>query len=546
MIKTWKLDIKGMTCDSCAAHVAKSLKSFTGMKDGINIDWKSGTGTISSEGDLDTDSMKKSLRKAGYSLETVTLQNENPGTSPESRRKTSGNADYNLIIIGGGSAAFAAAIQASELGKTAVMVEQSTMGGTCVNIGCVPSKFLIHRSTLDNPGNWPSDMAALVDGMRGKKYKEVLDSYSASVSYISGRAEIVDSRSVQLEDGKLITGDALLIAAGSHTVLPDIPGAEGTEILDSEALLALPSPPESLIVLGGRFVALELGQAFSRLGTKVTILQRSDRLIPNHEREVSQSIQQKLEASGIEVITGISLKSIEENREKNRKTVIFTQNGNESRRSGTAILSALGRRGNSEGLNLQALGIELDSSGRIITDSSRQAGNSGIYAAGDIVASPSLVYVAAKEGKIAAINALNTGNNTGIERISLDIVPDVIFTSPQVAKVGLTEAEAGARGLSVEKSAFPYSETPNAGVNEVTAGVIVLIRDAESHKLLGGDIVAPNAGDIIQTLTIAIEAGWTSERLQDVLFPYLTGVEGLKLAAITFSKDVAKLSCCAV
>ena len=115
-----------------------------------------------------------------------------------------------------------------------------------------------------------------------------------------------------------------------------------------------------------------------------------------------------------------------------------------------------------------------------------------------------------------------------------------------MAKVGLTEAEAGARGINVEKSAFPYSETPNAGVNEVTAGVIVLIRDAESHKLLGGDIVAPNAGDMIQTLTIAIEAGWTTERLQDVLFPYLTGVEGLKLASITFAKDVSKLSCCAV
>ncbi|RKX90077.1 MAG: mercuric reductase, partial [Spirochaetes bacterium] len=205
-----------------------------------------------------------------------------------------------------------------------------------------------------------------------------------------------------------------------------------------------------------------------------------------------------------------------------------------------------GRRGNSEGLNLPALGIELDSSGRIVTNSSRQAGNSGIYAAGDIVASPSLVYVAAIEGKIAAKSALNAGNNAWKETISLDIVPEVIFTTPQVAKVGLTEAEAGARGINVEKSAFPYSETPNAGVNEVTAGVIVLIRDAESHKLLGGDIVAPNAGDMIQTLTIAIEAGWTTERLQDVLFPYLTGVEGLKLASITFAKDVSKLSCCAV
>ncbi len=454
------------------------------------------------------------------------------------------NPDYNLIIIGGGSAAFAAAIQAAELGKTAVMVEQSTMGGTCVNIGCVPSKFLIHRSSLAEPGNWPSDMAALVDGMRGKKYKDVLNSHSDSVSWISGRAEIIDSKTIQLEDGKVITGDALLIAAGSHTVLPDIPGAEGTGILDSEALLALPSPPESLIILGGRFVALELGQAFSRLGSKVTILQRSDRLIPNHEPEVSESIREELEAGGIEVVTGVSLKSIEENG--NEKTVVFTQNSSESRRSGTAILSALGRRGNSEGLNLPALGIELDSSGRIVTNSSRQAGNSGIYAAGDIVASPSLVYVAAIEGKIAAKNALNAGNNAWKETISLDIVPEVIFTTPQVAKVGLTEAEAGARGINVEKSAFPYSETPNAGVNEVTAGVIVLIRDAESHKLLGGDIVAPNAGDMIQTLTIAIEAGWTSERLQDVLFPYLTGVEGLKLAAITFAKDVSKLSCCAV
>jgi len=280
------------------------------------------------------------------------------------------------------------------------------------------------------------------------------------------------------------------------------------------------------------------------LGSKVTILQRSDHLIPNHEPEVSKSIRDELEAGGIEVITGVSLKALEKKNEE--KTVVFTQNGRESRRSGTTVLSALGRRGNSEGLNLPALGIELDSSGRIITGSSLQAGNSGIYAAGDIVASPSLVYVAAREGKVAAKNALNTGNDAGEERISLDIVPDVTFTSPQVARVGLTEAEAGARGIKVEKSAFPFSETPNAGVNEITAGVIVLIRDAESHKLLGGNIVAPNAGDMIQTLTIAMEAGWTSERFQDVLFPYLTGVEGLKLAAITFSKDVAKLSCCAV
>jgi mercuric reductase len=528
MAEKWKLEIQGMTCSSCATHVSKKLKTFTSFKDGVVVDWKAGTASLSTDEPIDQEQIGNSISSAGYKMISMKPEDFNE------RKK-----DFDLIVIGGGSAGFAAAIQAVEMNKTAMMIEQGTMGGTCVNVGCVPSKFLIHRSGLSDPGDWNTDMAGLVSRMRTKKYEEVLASYGDTITYLKGKATIVNSNTIKLEDGRTKTGKVILIATGSRPVFPDIPGAESTEILDSEALLNLSSAPESLVILGGRFIALELGQAFSRLGSKVTILQRSDRLIPDDESEISESIRESLENEGIEVITGVTLQSVES--QGGDKTVRFSHEGTSLQRTGTVVLSALGRRGNTDMLNLQSLGVELDSRGRIVTDSAMRATGTEFFAAGDVVSSPALVYVAAKEGKTAARNALGVN----LENDGFRTVPEVIFTSPQVARVGLTVREAEENGYSAEKSSFPLSETPYAAVNEVTKGIVILVRDIDSHKLLGGHIVAPNAGDMIQTLTVAIEAGWTTDRLQDVLFPYLTGVEALKLSAIAFSKDVAKLSCCA-
>jgi len=298
-----------------------------------------------------------------------------------------------------------------------------------------------------------------------------------------------------------------------------------------------------LIVIGGRAIALELGQTFARFGTQVTILQRSPRLIPEHEPEIAEALADYLRGEGLTVHTGVRPLAI---RQEGDEKVITAEVGGERREfRAEQVLMAVGRTPRTAGLGLDEAGVKLDAGGFIVVNEFMQTSNPRIYAAGDVTQQPKLVYVAAAGGGIAAANALD-GNH---KRLDLTVLPDVIFTDPQVATVGLTEAQALARGYDVKTTTLPLAYVPRALAARDTRGLIKLVADRGSDRLLGAHVLAAEAGEVIQTAALAVRMGlrygFTVSDLREMLFPYLVQVEGLKLAAQTFDKDVAQLSCCA-
>jgi mercuric reductase len=435
------------------------------------------------------------------------------------------------------------------------MVERGVIGGTCVNIGCVPSKTLLrtaeayHRAFHSpfagvRPQGADLDWQAvvgekdeLVTRLRWEKYEKVLEAYP-SLSLVRGEARLTDDGGVEV-DGRTYRPARVLIATGAHPYVPPFPGVGEVGVLTSTEALSLPERPESLIVLGGRYVALELAQMFARFGTRVILLQRSDRILPDHEPEIAEALTDFLRQEGVEIYTGVRILRLRQ--EGAEKVVEARIEGGEHTFPATHILVATGRRANTDGLGLETARVETDERGFVRVDSTMRTTNPRVYAAGDVTGPPMLVYLAAAEGKRAAENAL-LGRADPLDRRG---VPAVLFTDPQVATVGLTEAEARARGIEVRTSVLPLEHVPRALAARDTRGLIKLVAEAGTDRLLGAHVLAAEAGEVIQTATMALRAGMTVQDLADTLFPYLTQVEGLKLAALGFDKDVGQLSCCA-
>ena len=434
-------------------------------------------------------------------------------------------------------------------------------GGTCVNIGCVPSKTLtraaesyhradhhpfagIHTAAIDV--DWRAVIAqkdALVTELRESKYVDVLASYRNQITLVHARARLQADGAVALDDERTLTARGVVIATGARPHILPLAGIEHVAVLDSTSAMTLSEQPRSLLVIGGRAIALELGQTFARLGAQVTILQRSARLIPEHEPEIADALAEILRQEGLRVETGVTPFAI---REENGQKVVTAQvNGIVQEFRAEQVLMATGRTPNAGALGLAEVGVATDARGFIIVDEFMQTSRPGVYSAGDVTNRPKLVYVAAAAGGIAAENALE-GNR---KRLNLTVLPEVIFTDPQVATVGLTKAQAQVDGYTVKTSILPLHYVPRALAARDTRGLIKLVAEQGSERLLGAHVLATEGGEVIQTAALAVHAGlrygFTLSDLRGMLFPYLTQVEGLKLAAQAFEKDVTQLSCCA-
>lgn len=465
---------------------------------------------------------------------------------------------FDVAVIGAGSAGFSAAITAADLGAKVVLVGHGTIGGTCVNVGCVPSKTLIRAAEAVHGGlaarrfsglggsinleDWSALAASkdeLVAGLRQKKYIDLLHAYP-DVSYVEGMACFANGR-LMVGDKPMAVGK-IILATGARAAVPLIPGLDAVPYLTSTSALALDNLPRSLVVVGGGVIGVELGQMFARLGVAVTICCRS-RLLPEMDPEISTALQGYLETEGIRVRAGVGYQRIVQTAGGIELTCESLSNAAEGAQTIVAeqVLVATGRRPNSDGLGLEAQGVKLSRNGGIIVDDYLETTVPGIFAAGDVTGRDQFVYMAAYGAKLAARNAVG-----GIEhRYDNATMPAVVFTDPQVASVGLTESVARARGLVVKVSLLPLDQVPRALAARNTRGLIKLIADKGTDRLLGGQIMAPEGADSIQTLALAIRHGMTAADLGATIFPYLTTVEGLKLAAQTFDMDVAKLSCCA-
>lgn len=465
------------------------------------------------------------------------------------------NGQYDLAVIGAGSAGFSAAITAAEAGKQVALIGHGVIGGTCVNFGCVPSKTMIRAAEAIHgagvahrfPGvsgsaqvdDWAALIAgkdALVTGLRQKKYADLLPGYEGITYIDEGAARLVEGGVAV--GGRMIHAPRIIIATGGRPALPPITGITDVPTLDSTSLLALETLPESLIFLRGGYVGAELAQMMARMGVKVTVVCRS-RLLPQVEPEVSEALTAAFRAEGITMHCGITYDAC--HKGPNGAVLCIDDGGKRLELSADHLVVATGRTPNTEGLGLEAMGVETDKRGAIIVGNDMATTRPGIYGAGDVTDRDQFVYMAAYGAKLAARNAVLDG----AERYDSAAMPWVVFTDPQVAGVGLTEARAIAAGHEVKTSVVSLDNVPRALAARDTRGVIKLVADAKSDRLLGGQILAPEGADSIQTLVLALKHGMTAKSLGETIFPYLTTVEALKLAAQGFDKDVAKLSCCA-
>ena len=532
------LQIEGMTCASCADHLRDALQNVPGVQS-VSVSYLDRLAEVTvNEGTAPT-ALMAAVAAAGYKA-----------LVPEHSAQT-----LHIVVIGSGGAAMAAALKAVENGARVTLIERGTVGGTCVNTGCVPSKIMIraaHIAHLRRESPFDAGMSATpptvlrdrlltqqqarVDELRHGKYESIL-SGTPAITVVHGAARFKDSQTltVALRDGGLqeLSFDRCLVATGASATVPPIAGLKDTPYWTSTEALVSDSIPMRLAVIGSSVVAVELAQAFARLGSHVTVLARS-KLFSRDDPAVGVAVTTAFRDEGIQVLEQTHATQVSH---VNGEFVLATTHG-ELRSD--RLLVATGRSPNTGSLNVQAAGLVIGRNGAILIDDHMRTSAPNIYAAGDCTDQPQFVYVAAAAGTRAAVNM--TGGDANLD---LTAMPAVVFTDPQVATVGYTEAEAQQAGIDTDSRTLTLDNVPRALVNFDTRGFIKLVAEAGTGRLLGVQAVTAEAGEIIQTAAIAIRARMTVHDLANQLFPYLTMVEGLKLAAQTFTKDVTQLSCCA-
>jgi mercuric reductase len=466
------------------------------------------------------------------------------------------NSRYELIIIGGGAAAFSAAIKANMHGVKMLMIERAALGGTCVNVGCVPSKNLLGAGEilyLSKSPPYPSVFSCepdfdfnetiaakdnLVKTLRKQKYYDVLSSLE-NVELLQESASFVAPKKVKV-NGKVLEGNRFIIAAGSAPSTPRFNGIENVQYLTNNEALALKEKPSSMIVIGGRALGLEFAQMYARFGTKVTLLQRSDRIIPDHEPEISQGLHQYLTEEGIEIVTGVNVQEVwQKNGSKFVKAAIDKE---ERVFEADQLLMATGRRPNTADLHLENAGVKLRSDGAIVVNSEMRTSASHIWAGGDVVGEPMLETLAAKAGATAAENALR-GSHKKIDLLS---VPSAIFTSPQAASVGMTEEQMMKKYNYCSCRTLLMKDVPKGLTVNNTKGLIKMAVDPKkNNRIVGVHILASIAADMIHEAVMAVKYKLTVDDIIDTVHVFPTMSEAVKLVATSFKQDVSKLSCCA-
>lgn len=572
---TITLRIEGMTCLECAKTLERALATVPGVRN-VEVSYGARQARVAS-GDANTEQLLSKLERVveehGYRASAASGRSDaampsqsrmrspahNTTEASTARTSTPTRSQVDLVVIGTGAAGMAAAIRASELGATVAIVEGGEhVGGTCVNTGCIPSKSLVeaahhyHAARTGFPGISACDPAVawaevlrqkqeVVSTLRQERYVDVLNAYPG-ITLHRGRAALLADGGVRLVE-RVLRAPRVIIATGARPAVPAIPGLDEARALDSTSVMELERLPASLIVLGGGAIGLELGQALRRFGVRTVVVESADRILPNESPEISDALTESLRAEGLEIHTSTRVTSVERTGagvqvriERGRLKGVMVAD---------ELLVAVGRRPNTEALGLDVAGVKTDARGAIEVDEYMRTSRPDVYAAGDVTGGPGYVYVAALQGGIAAQTALADRAPEGAIAIDLGTIPRVTFTDPQVAAVGLSEAEARASGLNARVTTLPVRHLPRAMVSHRTSGQITLVAEEGTDRLLGAHVLAPNAGDVIGEAVLAVRFGLTTRDLVSTLHPYLTWGEGVKLTAQTFTKDVAKLSCCA-
>jgi mercuric reductase len=544
------LSIQGMTSSGCAVQIKDALDSVDGISKTV-VSYEKALITLMTEGAVSVEKLIDVINTLGY----VASELNHPKSFDSNQDENESSKSVNVAIIGSGSGAFACAIKAAEGGAKVTMIESAeVIGGCCVNVGCVPSKILIRAAQLaqqqrDNPfsglpNHSPKLNRALlaeqqsrrVEELRAAKYQNILDNNPA-LSLIRGFATFKNSNTLSIlkHDGSTheLHADKILIASGSTPTIPPIDGLVETPYWASTEALFAKQPPEHLVVIGSSVIALEIAQAYRRLGSEVTILARHSLLFAQ-EPLLGEKLTECFEKEGIRVLKHTQVSRVSYQKVK---FTLVTQAGV---LVCDQLLISTGRNANTTQLKLDTVGVNCNEHGEIIVNDRMETNIPGIYAAGDCSNMPKFVYVAAAAGSRAGINMIG-----GDAKLDLSTMPAVIFTDPQVATVGLTEVQARAQGIETDSRVLDMENVPRALANFENDGFIKLVVEKETGRLLGAQILAHEGGEVLQSAALAIRQRMTVTELADQLFPYLTMVESLKLCAQTFHKDVRELSCCA-
>lgn len=533
------LAVAGMTCTNCEAHVIAAL--IKAGASAATADYRHGVARFTLAASTTEEDLRAAVIEAGYTPGALRVDESLAAfTSAE-------DVDYDLIIVGSGGAAFAAAIRATSYGARVAVVERAEVGGTCVNIGCVPSKTLIaaagaYHSASHHPfagvptTAGPVDFSALiaqkdelVAGLRQAKYLDLAAVYDFQI--IHGDAFFTGPDTLEVS-GRTLRASSYLVATGAEPAVPDLPGLTEVGYLTSTTAMDITELPRRLVVIGGGFIGMEQAQLFARLGSEVHLV---GNVAPRAEPELAEWMSRIFADDGID-IHDARAESVERTASG---VIVHCDDGSQC--VGDAVLVATGRRPRTRDLGLEDAGVKLDDRGFVIVDAQQRTSNPRIWAAGDVTGGPQFVYVAAAQGTIVADNAI-LGLNRQIDYLGL---PSVTFTSPQLATVGMTETDAIAAGHHCDCRVVQLGQIPRALVNRDTRGAIKMVIDAESRKILGVQVVAEGAGELMLAATYAIKFGLTVEDIASTWAPYLTMSEAFKLAAQSFRSDVKNLSCCA-
>jgi dihydrolipoamide dehydrogenase len=453
-------------------------------------------------------------------------------------------ADYDLIVIGAGPGGYVAAIRAAQLGlKTACVEARDTLGGTCLNVGCIPSKALLHASELYEEAHSGalakfgvefSGVSLNLDQMHAEKAKAVGELTGGieyllkknKIDWIKGHAAFTSANTVSVA-GKEYTAGKFIIATGS-SVTP-LKGVEVDQkvIVDSTGALSLPKVPKHLVVIGGGVIGLELGSVWSRLGAKVTVIEFLDQILPGMDGEVRKEAAKIFQKQGFDLRTSTKVTGVSVSGEQATLTLEPAAGGAAQSLDADCVLLAIGRRPNTEGLGLELAGVVLNPRGQIEVGHDFQTAVAGIYAIGDVTPGPMLAHKAEDEGIAAAEFCAGL---TGI--VNHDVIPGVVYTMPEIANVGLSEEDAKAKAGKIKVGKFPFMANSRAKTNRDTDGFVKVIADAKTDKVLGVHIIGSLAGTMIAEAALAMEFGATSEDIAYTCHAHPTHSEAMKEAAM--------------
>ncbi len=443
-----------------------------------------------------------------------------------------------LVVIGSGPAGYTAAFRAADLGLEVTLIERyETLGGVCLNVGCIPSKALLHAARviaeveeaegfgiswgepeidIERLDEWKGEVVGkLTGGLAGLAKRR-------KIEVVTGEARFTSGREVEVADRR-IEFDSCIIAAGSRPVeLPDLP--DDDRIVDSTGALGLEGPPKSLLVVGGGIIGLEMACVYDALGTKVSVVELTDSLIPECDRDLVKPLQNRIEARYEAIMLSTEVTGME--AQKSGIKVSFEGEGAPESERYDKVLVAVGRRANGDRLELGSSGVEVDERGVIAVDERQRTGVEGIYAIGDITGEPMLAHRGSYQGIVAAENAAG-------EDVIYDAraVPSVAYTDPEIAWAGLTENRAKEKGIEFEKGKVPWQASGRALATERTEGLTKVLTEPGTGRILGAGMVGPNAGELIAELVHAIEMGSTATDIALTMHPHPTLSETVKIAA---------------